>query len=94
MTPYLRANLNPEISAELQEIIYRALEKEPQDRYASAGLFADDLRKPESVGVTERDELSTWTKRRSTRRTRMLLYAALAMIPLVIVALLLITARR
>jgi len=86
--------LNPEISAELQEIIYRALEREPQDRYTNAWEFADDLRKPGSVNVVERSELSTWTKRRSTRRTRMLLYAALAMIPLAIFGLLLITASR
>lgn len=86
--------LNPEISPELQEIIYRALEREPQDRYTSAWEFADDLRRPASVNVVERSELSTWTKRRSTRRTRMLLYAALAMIPLAIFGLLLITAAR
>ena len=32
--------LNPEISPQLQEAIYRALEREPQDRYSTANEFA------------------------------------------------------
>jgi len=35
--------VNPEISAELQEVIYRALEREPGDRYSTANEFAWDL---------------------------------------------------
>ena len=47
----------PQISPQLQEIIYRALERNPANRYASAREFANDLVNPESVGVAERDEL-------------------------------------
>ncbi|HWF39662.1 MAG TPA: serine/threonine-protein kinase [Candidatus Acidoferrales bacterium] len=86
--------MNPEISAEMQEIIYRALEREAQKRYADADQFADDLRKPESVSVAERRELVTWTKQRSAQHRRILFYAAMAMIPVVIFVLLLLTARR
>ena len=36
--------LNPEITPQLQEIIYRAMERNPANRYASAREFAHDLR--------------------------------------------------
>src|SRR6202034_2727307 len=35
--------LNPEISPELQDVIYRALRRDPATRYATAGAFARDL---------------------------------------------------
>jgi eukaryotic-like serine/threonine-protein kinase len=88
---------DPEISPQLQEIIYRALEREPANRYASVREFADDLRNPDSVGVSERSELQHWKPRRSRRSTRsklVLFYATVALIPIVIMVLLLISARR
>src|SRR6202790_5610893 len=45
--------LNPEISPQLQEIIYRALERKPENRYTSAREFAKDLRNQAQVGVAE-----------------------------------------
>ena len=41
--------INPEISPEMQEIIFRALERDPEKRYASARQFAHDLEHPEKV---------------------------------------------
>lgn len=83
---------NPEITAQLQEIIYRALEREPANRYASADEFASDLRHPESVGVAERKELRHGRIRNAAKRKTAYLYAALAMIPVVIFVLLLLVA--
>jgi eukaryotic-like serine/threonine-protein kinase len=85
--------VNPQIAPQLQEIIYRALERKPENRYASAREFANDLRDPDSVGVADRSEQRNWKVRRSTRANTALWYAALAMIPVVIFALLLITAK-
>jgi len=85
---------DPQISPQLQEIIYRALEREPANRYASACDFADDLRNPDSVGVAERSELRDWKARRPKRSRMALFYTSLALIPIVIMILLLITARR
>ncbi len=76
--------LNPEISPQLQEIIYRALERNPANRYASAREMAHDLRDPSQVGVAERPELRDWRKRRSPRGRQILFYIFLAMIPVVI----------
>jgi serine/threonine-protein kinase len=85
--------LNPQISPQIQETIYRALERNPANRYASAREFANDLRNPDSVGVAERSELRDWKVRRVRRTKAVLYYAALAMIPIVIFALLLLTAK-
>ena len=73
--------LNPEISPQLQEIIYRALERNPANRYQSAREFAHDLRDPSQVGVAERPELRDWRKRRSPRGRQILFYIFLALIP-------------
>jgi serine/threonine-protein kinase len=86
--------LNPEISPPLQEIIYRALEREPKNRYASAREFAHDLQHPEQVGVSDRAELHDWRRRRTPWARRILFYLMLALIPIVIFALLLFLAKR
>src|SRR5260370_22307594 len=90
--PMPARELNPEISAELQESIYRAIERKPENRYASAREFAHDLRNPEQVGVAERPELRDWKKRRSPRGRQILFYIVLALIPVVIFGLLLLVA--
>jgi serine/threonine-protein kinase len=84
--------LNPEISPQLQEIIYRALERNPANRYASAREMAHDLRDPSQVGVAERPELRDWKMRRSPRGRQILFYIFLAMIPIVIFGFLLFVA--
>lgn len=85
--------LDPTISPQLQEIIYRALERDPKNRYASAREFAWDLEHQDEVGVAERAELTDWKRRRSPLYRRVLMYAMLAAIPVVIFALLLYVAR-
>ena len=86
--------INPEISPQLQEIIYRAIERNPANRYASAREFAKDLQNPEQVGVADRDELRDWKKRRTPWLRQALFYVLLAMIPVVILSLLLFFAKR
>ena len=85
--------LNSQIPPEIQEIIYRALERNPANRYASAGEFMADLSNPDSVCVDERSELRQRQARSSTRGRAALVYTALAMIPVIIFVLLLIVAR-
>ena len=86
--------LDPAISPQLQEIIYRALERDPANRYPNAREFANDLVNPASVGIAERDELQNWQARRSARPRTVLKYMLIAMIPIVLFILLLVTARR
>ena len=84
---------NPEISPQLQEVLYRALEREPRNRYRSARDFAFDLEHLDQIGVEERPELHNWKRRRSPWGRRIALYVALALIPVLIFALLLFVAK-
>jgi serine/threonine protein kinase len=86
--------LNPEISPALQEVIYRALERDPQNRYSTANEFAWDLEHLDQVGVEDRAELHDWKKRRTPWVRRVLFYAAMALIPIVIFGLLILVSRR
>ena len=92
-SPVPPREVNPEITAELQEIIYRALERDPKNRYASAREFAWDLQHQEQVGVAERPEMREWKRRRTPWVRRILFYLMLAMIPVVVFGLLLLVAR-
>ncbi len=86
--------IDPAIPPALQEIIYRALERDPRNRYATAREFAGDLEHPEQVGVADRPELTNWKTRKSNVPKRILNYALLALVPVVIFALLLWAARK
>lgn len=86
--------IDPEVSPQLQEIIYRALERDPKKRYSSAREFAWDLEHQEQVGVADREELHNWKRRRSPWPRKILFYILLALIPIAIFGLLLLVARR
>ena len=86
--------VNPEISPQLQEIIYRALERDPSKRYPNAHEFALDLEHPEKVGVADRAEMKNWKQRRSPVMRRILFYIMLALIPVVVFGLMLLIARQ
>jgi hypothetical protein len=49
----------------LQEIIYRALERDPNQAVSERHEFALDLEHPEKVGVADRAEMTNWKQRRS-----------------------------
>jgi serine/threonine-protein kinase len=83
---------NPDISPQLQEVIYRSLEREPKNRYPKAHDFAWDLAHLDQIGVEDRIELRDWQNRKSDLSRRMLYYAALAMIPVVILLLMILVA--
>jgi len=85
--------VDPTISPELQEIIYRAIERDPKNRYASAHEMALDLQHPEKVGVSERPELHDWKKRRTPWLRRILFYIMLALIPIVVFGLMFLFVR-
>jgi serine/threonine-protein kinase len=85
--------IDPTISPQLQEIIYRAIERDPAKRYQSAREFAKDLQHPEQVGVADREELANWRVRRKPVARQVLFYIGLALIPIVIFAILLWVAK-
>jgi serine/threonine-protein kinase len=84
---------NPAIAPEMQEAIYRAIEREPQNRYSTANEFAWDLEHLDEVGVADRAELREWKKRRTPILRQILFYVAMALIPVVVFGLLILVAR-
>jgi serine/threonine-protein kinase len=86
--------LDPAITPQMQEIVYRALEREPKNRYASAREMAHDLAHQDEVGVAERTAEANYKQRKSPEARRILFIAALALIPIAIFGLLLLVARR
>src|SRR5580698_4425686 len=83
---------DPSISPQLQEVLYRALERDPKNRYATAQEFIRDLEHPDQVGVEDRVELRDWQKRKSQLSRKILYYAGLALIPVVILLIMVIIA--
>jgi serine/threonine-protein kinase len=83
---------NPAISPQLQEVIYRALERDPKNRYAKASEFAWDLAHLDQVGVEDRIELRDWQKRKSQNLRKVLYYGGLALIPVVLLLLMFLLA--
>jgi serine/threonine-protein kinase len=76
----------------LQEVLYRALERDPRNRYPKARDFQLDLEHLDQVGVEDRVELRNWQKRKSHLPRKILYFAALALIPVVILLLMLLVA--
>jgi eukaryotic-like serine/threonine-protein kinase len=86
--------IDPSTSPQLQEIIYRAMERDPAKRYQAAREFAHDLQHPHEVGVAhDREELTNWRVRKQPRTRQILFYVAMALIPIVIFGVLLWVAR-
>src|SRR3984885_1486830 len=85
--------VNPEISPALQEVLYRALEREPANRYSTANEFAWDLEHLDQVEPAERPEMRDWKKRKTSVMSQVLFYAAMVLIPIVIFGLLLLVAK-
>jgi len=76
----------------LQEVIYRALERDPKNRYASAREFAHDLQHLDEVGVEDRPEIRDWQNRKSPMVRKILYYGGLALIPVIILLLMILIA--
>ena len=78
------------ITPELQEILWRALERDPRLRYPSARHFALDLRHPEQVAVPSTTKSRDWHTSRMPKPTNVLLFVGIGLIPVIIFTLLLI----
>jgi eukaryotic-like serine/threonine-protein kinase len=86
--------IDPAISPQLQEVLYRALERDARNRYATAHEFAHDLEHLDQVGVEDRPEIANWQKRKSHLSRKILYYSGLALIPVVILLLMVLIAHR
>jgi serine/threonine-protein kinase len=88
--------LNPAITPVLEEIVYRALERDPRHRYANAHEMQWDLEHQEQVGVDARPEAGGRRAAKVQARgmnKKILLYACLVLVPAALFALMLVLAR-
>jgi eukaryotic-like serine/threonine-protein kinase len=86
--------LNPEISPQLQEILFRALERDPHHRYSTSAEMAWDLEHQEKVSVEDQTRRPGLQKQSPLGGRRIALYAALALVPLLLFALMMILTLR
>ena len=88
-------DLNPEIPPEIEEILYRALEREPRHRYATASEMMWDLEHREQIGIEPRGTRPAGHAATSARsRKKMLLYCALVTVPLLLFVVMLVLAKK
>jgi len=90
--PKAAREINPAISPEIEEILFRALEREPRHRYATASEMAWELEHPELVGVS--DHRTVLHGRTLPSVQKMLLYASLALVPVLLFVVMLLMAKR
>jgi eukaryotic-like serine/threonine-protein kinase len=86
--------LNPAISPQLQEILSRALERDPRHRYSTASEMAWELEHQELVGVDDGALRPSLRSRLSVNGPKLAIYAGLALIPIVLFVVMLLLARK
>ena len=79
---------NPAVTAELQEVLNRALERDPRHRYDTAAKMIFDLEHPEQLGLESTGRRPAMAFR-MPKRNMLLLYGALVALPLLLFALML-----
>ena len=92
--PEAPTNFNKDITNQLEEIILHAMEREPRNRYASAGAMATELRDPDHVILTGRVDRLQAPKVGRIRWHAVRVWLLLALIPAVIVVLAIVLARK
>jgi serine/threonine protein kinase len=91
--PSSARELNPEISVQMQEILFRAMERDPENRFANARELAAALAHPENVELIDRAARKEKKPARVPFMKRILSYTMLLIIPVVIFTLLLLVTR-
>lgn len=91
--PQPARKLNPEISPQLEEVLCRALERDPRHRYATTHEMIWDLEHPETVGVEEGSQRLSLRERAFPGGRKLMIYAVLALVPFLIFALMIALAK-
>jgi serine/threonine-protein kinase len=86
--------LNPEVSPQLEEILFRALERDPRNRYATAAEMAWELEHQELVGVDEDARRPSLRTRLGLSWAKLALYAGIVLVPVALFAMMLLLARK
>ena len=86
--------LNPDVSPQLEEILFRALERDPRNRYATAAEMAWELEHQDLVGVDEGARRLSLRTRLGLSWGKLALYAGIVLVPLALFAMMLLLARK
>jgi len=86
--------LNPQISPALQEVLDRALEREPRKRYSTAADMSWDIDHPEQVEVQESARKPRLKGLRLPETRKLMLYVGLGLVPVMLFGLMLLLAKR
>jgi serine/threonine protein kinase len=92
--PAPASELNPEIPPAIEEILFRALARDPRHRYSTASDMAWELEHQELVSVENSDRRPVGLARFAVGGRKMALYAALALVPVVLFVVMLLLAKR
>lgn len=92
--PQPARELNAAISPQLQEILARALERDPRHRYSTAAEMAWELEHQELVGVDDHERRPSLRSRLSLNGPRLAMYAGIVLIPIALFVVMLLLARR
>ncbi|MDR3724708.1 MAG: serine/threonine-protein kinase [Terracidiphilus sp.] len=85
--------LSKEITPQLEEVLFRALEREPRHRYATALEMAWDIEHQEQVGVEENVRKPAFHQR-LPKGPRLALYVGMVLGPMLLFVLMLVLAKR
>ncbi len=86
--------LNPEIAPEVEEILFRALERDPHHRYSTAAEMTWELEHQELVGADSADRRPLSRRAFRVNGRKMAVYASLALVPILLFVAMLLLARR
>jgi serine/threonine-protein kinase len=78
----------------LQEILFRALEREPRNRYATAAEMAWELEHQELVGVDEGAHRPSLRRRLGLNGRKLALYAGIVLVPVALFVMMLLLAHK
>jgi eukaryotic-like serine/threonine-protein kinase len=92
-TAHAPSEINPDIPPQLDTVVLRALQRDPDHRYATAQEFAHDLTHLEEVQVAEQPALVDLRQQAAPRKRSLVSYLMLALIPVLVFGLLLYVAR-
>jgi serine/threonine-protein kinase len=92
--PVPARELNPEIPAAVEEILFRAMARDPRHRYATASDMAWELEHQELVGIESGQHGPVRLGRLRFNGRKLALYAGLALVPLALFIVMLLMARR
>ncbi len=90
--PELASDIDPALTRSLQEILWRALERDPRNRYPSARQFAWDLQHQGEIALPERPQFRDWQTSRRPKPVNPGVFVMIGLIPVILFVLLLLVA--